>query len=214
VTGKGVVISAKHHPWRKVFRINPDLTHRFSIFIHLSHIWNDAKINNSLNDFGINICNHYCCFLLAEYSSSIVHYGLGWRVTGKGVVISAKDHPWGKVFRIHPDLTHRFSIFIHLSHIWNDAKINNSLNDFGINICNHYCCFLLAEYSSSIVNFCCIKTKYKLISLHISIYICTGWPAGPTFPTFPYFLIQSPTFPYFLKNSPTIPTFWGVMLSN
>ena len=104
VTGKGVVRSAKDHLWRKVFRINPDLTHTFSTFIHLSHIWNDAKINNSLNDFGINICNHYCCFLLAEYSSSIVHYGLGWRVTGKGVVISAKDHPWGKVFRIHPDL--------------------------------------------------------------------------------------------------------------
>ena len=130
-------------------------------------------------------------------------------MTGKGVVISAKHHPWRKVFRINPDLTHRFSIFIHLSHIWNDAKINNSLNDFGINICNHYCCFLLAEYSSSIVNFCCLKTKYKLISLHISIYICTGWPAGPTFPTFPYFLIQSPTFPYFLKNSPIIPTFLG-----
>ena len=41
-----------------------------------------------------------------------------------------------------------------------------------------------------------IKVNFRLTSV-------------PTFPTFPYFFIQSPTFPYFLKNSPTIPTFLG-----
>jgi len=36
-----------------------------------------------------------------------------------------------------------------------------------------------------------------------------GWPAGPTFPTFPYFLIQSPTFPYFLRKQPYYTYFLG-----
>ena len=36
-----------------------------------------------------------------------------------------------------------------------------------------------------------------------------GWPAGPTFPTFPYFLIQSPTFPYVLTKQPYYPYFLG-----
>ena len=31
----------------------------------------------------------------------------------------------------------------------------------------------------------------------------------PTFPTFPYFLIQSPTFPYFLRKQPYYPYFLG-----
>jgi len=42
----------------------------------------------------------------------------------------------------------------------------------------------------------------------------TGWPAGPTFPTFPYFLIQSPTFPYFLRNQPYYPYFLGCHVVN
>ena len=40
-----------------------------------------------------------------------------------------------------------------------------------------------------------------------SMFAC--WPAGPTFPTFPYFLIQSSTFSYFLRKQPCYPYFLG-----
>jgi len=49
-----------------------------------------------------------------------------------------------------------------------------------------------------IINIIIIIIIIYITIIIIVIIIITGWPAGPTFLTFPYFLIQSPTFPYFL----------------